>query len=84
MIDLYIKNARIVNEGTVRDGHILVHQGRIRSILDGESPQQVDAGKTIDAGGLFLIPGLIDKIYHLGDRLFSIQPDRSNLGQANY
>ena len=64
MYDLLIKNARIVNEGSIHEGHILVHEGRIQSILSGEDKLPEGTGRTIDAGGHYLIPGVIDDQVH--------------------
>ena len=64
MIDLLIKNARIVNEGSIRDGNILIHKRRIKSILGREDPLREEARKTIDAGGKYVLPGVIDDQVH--------------------
>ena len=64
MYDLLIKNARIVNEGSIHEGHILVHEGRIQSILSGEDKLPEGTGRTIEAGGHYLIPGVIDDQVH--------------------
>jgi len=64
MIDLLIQNARIVNEGKITEGHILVNKGRIHSILhaDGTTPEK--AREIIDAGGKYVIPGAVDDQVH--------------------
>ncbi len=64
MVDLLIHNARIVNEGNVTEGDILVQGDRIRSIRTRENPVPVKAGKTIDAGGRYVLPGIIDDHVH--------------------
>jgi dihydroorotase len=62
MRKLLISNARLVNEGEIRDADVLV---------DGDRIERVDAhiaapgGATvIDAGGKFLLPGMIDDQVH--------------------
>lgn len=56
-----IRNARIVNEGQIREGDLLIQDGRI-----GRIGSQINApGATeIDAGGLYLMPGIIDDQVH--------------------
>jgi len=56
-----IKNARIVNEGKIIEGDVLIRGERIEKIANNIS----DANATIlDAGGRFLLPGVIDDQVH--------------------
>ncbi len=59
---ILIKNARLVNEGSVSEGDLLVHGDRIsridRSIAAG------DGAEVIDANGALLLPGMIDDQVH--------------------
>lgn len=55
-----IVNAKIVNEGKVMEGDVLIDGRRIAQIGQGLS----HAGTTIDASGHFLIPGAIDDQVH--------------------
>ncbi|MEZ5559544.1 MAG: dihydroorotase [Pseudomonadales bacterium] len=55
-----ISNARIVNEGTVVEGDLLIRDGRIAGI-DLPAPAGVNV---IDAGGAWLLPGMIDDQVH--------------------
>jgi dihydroorotase len=56
-----IKNAQIVNEGKIIDGDVLIRGERIEKIANNIS----DANATIlDAGGRFLLPGVIDDQVH--------------------
>ncbi len=64
MYDGLIRNARIVNEGKVFNGNILIHQGKIHAILKPEDPVPDDVQKIIDAGGNLVIPGVIDDQVH--------------------
>lgn len=64
MFDGLIKDARIVNEGEVFNGNILIHKGKIHSIIKpGEAVPQ-DIRKIINAGGKLVIPGVIDDQVH--------------------
>ncbi|MEM9304425.1 MAG: dihydroorotase [Pseudomonadota bacterium] len=58
---LLITNARMVNEGEVTEGDLLVRDGRIERLggaIDAE------AAKVIDAAGRLLMPGMIDDQVH--------------------
>ncbi len=64
MFDGLIKDARIVNEGQVFEGNILIHQGKIHSIIKpGEAVPQ-DIREIFNAGGKLVIPGVIDDQVH--------------------
>jgi len=59
---LLIKNARIVNEGVVTEGDLLVRDGRIARLdtgIPGEAALEV-----LDADGAWLLPGMIDDQVH--------------------
>ncbi|HAF47427.1 MAG TPA: dihydroorotase [Cryomorphaceae bacterium] len=58
-----IKNARMVNEGEIRGGDLLVEKGRIAKIDTSIGPNNTNV-KVIDAEGKFLIPGVIDDQVH--------------------
>ena len=63
----YIHNARIVNEGQTFEGAIVIENEVIAEVLKaGETPAS-PCDKTIDAGGLYLIPGVIDDHVHFRD-----------------
>ncbi|GAA4445782.1 dihydroorotase [Ravibacter arvi] len=55
-------NCRLVNEGKIVPGDLLIADGRISRI--GADLQHVAADKVIDAGGRFLLPGVIDDQVH--------------------
>lgn len=55
---LLITNAKIVNEGQVKEGDVLVLDGRIAKIAPEICAQGVK--QVIDAAGFYLIPGMID------------------------
>ena len=57
--DLVIKNARLVNEGTIIEGDLAIESGRIVQI--GGS---LSAANELDAVGSWLIPGMIDDQVH--------------------
>ena len=53
----------MVNEGEIREGDLLVEKGRIAKIDSSIGPNNTNV-KVIDAGGKFLIPGVIDDQVH--------------------
>lgn len=58
-----IKNARIVNEGNVVEGDVLIEAGRIAKIDTSIGPKSANVN-VIDAEGKYLIPGIIDDQVH--------------------
>jgi dihydroorotase len=64
MFDRLIKDAKIVNEGQVFDGNILIHQGKIHSIIKPGEAVPGEVRETFDAGGNLVIPGVIDDQVH--------------------
>ena len=59
---LLITNARLVNEGEVRDTDVLIEGERIAHIASGIPVP--DGADVIDAGGSYLLPGMIDDQVH--------------------
>ena len=62
MSKLLIKNARLINEGQIRDADVLVEGDRIAQVA-GSISAPADAG-IIDASGRYLMPGMIDDQVH--------------------
>ncbi|QIE59504.1 dihydroorotase [Rasiella rasia] len=63
MHPILIKNARIVNEGTITEGDVLILNDVIAEIASTISAKTGDT-KIIDADGHYLIPGMIDDQVH--------------------
>ena len=63
MRTVLIKNAQIVNEGTITSGDVLIEADRIAEIATTISVKSADT-KVIDADGFYLIPGMIDDQVH--------------------
>jgi dihydroorotase len=59
---LLLRNARLVNEGEVREVDVLVEGERIARI-DADIPTP-DGAEVIDVGGKYLLPGMIDDQVH--------------------
>ena len=60
---ILIKNARIVNEGSITNGDLLI-EGKKISIIDSSISVKNNITKVIDADGKFLMPGMIDDQVH--------------------
>ncbi len=63
MNSILIKNARIVNEGQVFEGDVLIEGEYITEIAESISAKSTNT-KIIDAEGNYLIPGMIDDQVH--------------------
>lgn len=63
MKKVLIKNARIVNEGTITEGDIFIEDGIISEISESISAKSPDL-KIFDAEGNYVLPGLIDDQVH--------------------
>ncbi len=60
-----IKNAIIINEGQEFNGSVLIENERIQKIYKGnELPESTPHTHIIDAGGHYLLPGVIDDQVH--------------------
>ena len=64
---LLIHNARIVNEGRIFQGSVLIEDQIIADIIEGTSLPTVRADETLDAHQAFLLPGAIDDHVHFRD-----------------
>ncbi|WP_369617660.1 dihydroorotase [Flavobacterium sp. CFS9] len=63
MNKVLIKNAKIVNEGSIFEGDVLIENDLIVEVADSISLKTSDC-KVIDAEGNYLIPGAIDDQVH--------------------
>jgi N-acetylglucosamine-6-phosphate deacetylase len=65
MAQLLLQNARLVLEGRVQSGGVLVREGRIAlTFPSGQTPAGFSATESIDIDGAYLTPGLIDIHIH--------------------
>lgn len=71
--DLLVTDCRVVKPDVVVDCGLAIRDGAIAAVLrPGET---VPARRTIDAGGRFVIPGLLDTHLHLGNAAQSFASD---------
>src|SRR5688572_4918820 len=61
-MDYLIVNAKIVNEGKVFEGDVLIQGNRIERV--DKNLQSINAKHVIDAAGKILTPGVIDDQVH--------------------
>lgn len=61
-MNLLITNARIVNEGSIKEADLLIKDGKIDQIGSALSAGLAD--QVIDAQGKFMLPGMIDDQVH--------------------
>lgn len=64
-MDLFIKNAVIASESGVFKGGLAVHEGRFASFVNASDT--VKADETLDAGGMVVLPGLVDGHIHFSE-----------------
>lgn len=64
MSSIYIKNAKIVNEGIIFSGDLLIKDEIISAIGLIDQNSIPPGTKVIDATGLYLLPGIIDDQVH--------------------
>ncbi len=64
MVDLSIKSNRIITPGKIRNGFVMVNDGKISGIVD-ELPGNVKY--FFDAGNKILMPGIIDPHVHINE-----------------
>ena len=79
MNKLLISNARMVNEGQVKEGDLLVVGGRIEQIGTGISAPDA---KVIDAAGQVLMPGMIDDQVHFREPGVTYKADMATESHA--
>lgn len=80
MSDLLITGARIVNEGTVTEGDLLVADGRIAAV--GGDLSGRPAHRVVEANGRHLLPGLIDDQVHFREPGLTHKADLAHESRA--
>jgi dihydroorotase len=64
MDNYLIRNAKIVNNGLISHGFVLVRGGIIRAVGAGEPGAEQELAEVVDAEGKYLLPGVIDDQVH--------------------
>ena len=73
MVDLVVKNGKILRDGTLVAGGIAVNQGKVVAVSRDLNLPQADI--TYDAEGNLILPGFIDLHVHFRDPGY---PNREN------
>jgi dihydroorotase len=60
----YIHHVKIVNEGKVFEGAVVIRDDEIEEVLQGESLPSHPFSSSIDGKGCYLLPGVIDEHVH--------------------
>lgn len=84
MSRLLIKDAVIINEGGSKHGSLLINGDKIEKIVYGEcsAAMESEAKKTVDASGLWLLPGCIDDQVHFREPGLTHKGDISSESHA--
>lgn len=84
MGSILIKNARIVNEGQTRKGHVLCDNERIGRIFYDEAPGLTEdqQPEILDAENRILLPGIIDDQVHFREPGLTHKADISSESRA--
>jgi dihydroorotase len=66
---LLIKGGRVIDPASGRDetGGVVLENGKVKDFLPGDQAPKGFQGRTIDAAGKWVLPGLIDMHVHLRD-----------------
>ena len=75
---ILIHNARIINEGESFVGSVLLEDSFIRKIWKGKLTETPRVDRTIEADGLWLLPGAIDDHVHFRDPGLTYKGDLSS------
>ena len=78
----YIHNARIVNEGQTFEGAVVIENEVIAEVLKAGEEPSAPCDETIDAQGMYLIPGVIDDHVHFRDPGLTHKADMSSESKA--
>lgn len=78
---LYVKGGKIVNEGKVQQGTLVIEDGRIVTIDKGQCIIDNDA-EVIDATGSYVLPGVIDDHVHFREPGLTQKADIDTESQA--
>jgi len=76
-----IKNARLINEGQIIEGDILLENGRIEQIDRTLTPKDVHV-HVIDAAGCYVLPGVIDSQVHFREPGLTYKGDIASESRA--
>ena len=77
-----IQSGTLVNEGKTFEGTIVIEDGKITRILQGNTTPEADYDEVIDASGCFVIPGVIDDHVHFREPGLTEKADMESESRA--
>ena len=77
-----IQSGTLVNEGKTFEGTIVIEDGKITQILQGNTTPEADYDEVIDASGCFVIPGVIDDHVHFREPGLTEKADMESESRA--
>lgn len=78
----WIVNATIVNNGESHCGSLLIGGDRIETVIYGAEPPATDGCMVVDAGGAYLLPGVIDDHVHFREPGMTTKADMCTESRA--
>jgi len=79
-VDTVIKNGKLVTRNRIKESGIAIDNGRIVAL--GEDIFLPEASRIIDAGGKYILPGLVDPHVHLGILGLGGEDTKDTIGAA--
>jgi dihydroorotase len=77
---MWIENAVVVNEGRMFEGAVEIRGERIGRVVEGARPR--GGGDTVDARGMYLLPGVIDDQVHFREPGMTQKADLASESRA--
>ena len=71
-VDMVVRNGKVYTPYGFYEGSIIIDEGKVVSLMKGATPE---ADEVIDAGGLHVLPGMIDMHCHFRDPGFTERED---------
>lgn len=78
---ILVKGGKMVNEGRVAVGNIVIEDGLITDISKQQQPE-ASFDETIDASGCYVLPGIIDDHVHFREPGFTAKADMDSESRA--
>ena len=67
MIDTLVKGGRVVTGGGVQEADLAIQDGKVAGVV--QRGLIMEAGRTIEAGGKLVLPGVVDSHFHCRTRM---------------
>lgn len=77
-----VKGGKIVNEGSVFNGTLVIEDEKITRIIRGKNHPEVAADSVVDASGCYVLPGIIDDHVHFREPGLTAKADIASESRA--